>query len=254
MLSCRPFHLSMEFTIVMITAVYIPPQANTKSALEQLQSAITNYMSAYPDSDVVAAIDINRASLKSPMPKFFKNVNGPTREKNTLDQFHTSIPGTYKAILLPHLGLLDHMSLSLILAYKPLICRQKPTIKTVQVWTEEALSALQDCFETTDWDIFAERTDLEVHTTAVLSYVNFCAENVVDMLTKVFPNQKLWLNSKVRTLLRARDSAFKFGSPLECREVQKGLRKGIIEAKRRYKLNIEEHFNNKDSRCIWQGI
>lgn len=36
--------------------------------------------------------------------------------------------------------------------------------------------------------------------------------------------------------------------------MQKGLRMGLKEAKRRYKQNIEEHFNNKDSRCMWQGI
>lgn len=91
---------------------------------------------------------------------------------------------------------------------------------------------------------------MEEHTTAVLSYINFCAENVVDTKTKVFPYQKLWLNSEEQTLLRGRDSAFKSGSPLENREVQKGLMRRIKEAKRRYKQNIEEHFNNKDSTFI----
>ncbi|KAI3373024.1 hypothetical protein L3Q82_023467, partial [Scortum barcoo] len=37
----------------------------------------------------------------------------------------------------------------------------RPTTRTVQVWTEEASSALQDCFECTDWEVFKEGTDLD---------------------------------------------------------------------------------------------
>lgn len=76
----------------------------------------------------------------------------------------------------PHLGGSAH--LSLVPAYKPLSCRQRPSTKTVRVQTKKASSALQDCFEVTDWGIFAKGTDLEGHTSAVLSYINFCAESV----------------------------------------------------------------------------
>ena len=51
-------------------------------------------------------------------------------------------------------------------------------MKTVKVWTEEASWALQDCFEDTDWDVFAEEKDLEGHMSAVHSNINFCAETV----------------------------------------------------------------------------
>lgn len=123
------------------------------------------------------------------------------------------------------------------------------------VWTEEATSAPQDCFDTTDWDVFAEGTDLEGHTTAVLSYINFCDENVAETKTnRAFPNQKLWLNSEVWTLLRAWNSAFKSAMPPEYKEGQNRLRKGIRVAKNRYNQHIEEHFNNNESRCMWQGI
>ncbi len=36
MLLCRPFWLPREFTAIIITAVYIPPQANTDQALKEL--------------------------------------------------------------------------------------------------------------------------------------------------------------------------------------------------------------------------
>ena len=85
-------------------------------------------------------------------------------------------------------------------------------MKTVKVWTEEGTSALQDCLEDTDWDVFADGTDLEGHTSAVLSYINFCAEGVSETKTvKVLPNQRLWFSSKVKTLLRTQDLAFKSG-------------------------------------------
>ncbi|KAI3358706.1 hypothetical protein L3Q82_015114 [Scortum barcoo] len=84
----------------------------------------------------------------------------------TLDQVYCNIPGAYKAVAAPHLGMSDHISVNLIPAYKPLICRTRPTTRTVQVWTEEASSALQDCFECTDWEVFKEGTDLDGYTSS----------------------------------------------------------------------------------------
>lgn len=62
MLSCRPFYLPKDFTTV-IRAVWKQPQANTKPALEQLQSAIINSMLAPPDRIVMAAGDFNHGNF-----------------------------------------------------------------------------------------------------------------------------------------------------------------------------------------------
>ncbi|KAI3377604.1 hypothetical protein L3Q82_008437 [Scortum barcoo] len=79
--------------------------------------------------------------------------------------------------------------------------RTRPTTRTVQVWTEEASSALQDCF---DWEVFKEGTDLDGYTSSVLSYLKFCTDAVLPTKTiKVFPNQKPWLDSTVKPLLKA---------------------------------------------------
>ncbi len=40
MLLCRPFWLPREFTVIIITAVYIPPQANTDQVLKKLYGNI----------------------------------------------------------------------------------------------------------------------------------------------------------------------------------------------------------------------
>ncbi|KAI3369260.1 hypothetical protein L3Q82_007515 [Scortum barcoo] len=72
---------------------------------------------------------------------------------------------------------------------------------TVQVWTEEASSALQDCFECTDWEVFKEKV--------LFTYLKFCTDTVLPTKTiKVFPNQKPWLDSTVKPLLKACDAAY----------------------------------------------
>ncbi len=194
-LKCRPFYVPREFTAILITGVYIPPRANAKMALEELHNIINSQMNAYPEGAVIIAGDFNRTDLKTVMPKLHTNVHFPTRDKNILDQVYTNIPGAYKATLSPHLGLSDHISIEMILSYRPLICRTQPAVKTVQVWNDEAISQLQDCFENTDWELFAQSTDLEEYSSSVLAYIAFCTDTVLTTKTiMVFPNQKSWFN------------------------------------------------------------
>ncbi|KAI3356676.1 hypothetical protein L3Q82_003360 [Scortum barcoo] len=132
----------------------------------------------------------------------------------------------------PHLGMSDHISVNLIPAYKPLICRTRPTTRTVQVWTEEASSALQDCFECTDWEVFKEGTDLDGYTSSsVLSYLKFCTDAVLPTKTiKVFSNRKSWLDSTVKPLLKACDAAYRSGDKLaySIAHYRKELKKGLL--------------------------
>ena len=149
----------------------------------------------------------------------------------------------------------DHISVELIPAYKPLACRTKPTTRTVQVWTEEASSALQDCFEHTVWSVFSEEADLEGYTSSVLSYIQFCTDAVLPVKTiTVFPNQKPWLDSTVRSLLKARDTAYRSGDRMAYSRARAELKKGIIQAKLRYKDRVEDHFNSNNPRSMWRGI
>ncbi len=108
------------------------------------------------------------------------------------------------------IGQSDHLSLFLT-PYKPHISRTKPHTKTVQMWTQEVSSALQGCFKDTRWNLF-ERSDIEHHTTTVLSYITFCTDTVTSKKQiKVFPNQKPWFNNTVRQLLRSRGAVLRSG-------------------------------------------
>ncbi|KAK0135194.1 RNA-directed DNA polymerase from mobile element jockey [Merluccius polli] len=252
---CRPFKLVREFCAVIITAVYIPPRANAKLALEELYRFISEQMNAYPEAAVIVAGDFNHVELKAVFPKFQKQIKFPTRENNILDQVYCNISGAYRAVAAPHLGMSDHISVELLPAYVPVICRTRPTTKTVQVWSEEASSTLQDCFEHTDWGVFKEASDLETYTTSVLDYVQFCTDAVLPTKTiKVFPNQKPWMDSTVRSLLRARDTAFRSGDRLAYSSARRELREGIQLAKHRHKHRIEEHFREDNPRSMWRGI
>lgn len=208
---CRPFYLPREFTVVMMTAVYIPPEDNSKVAIGQLHGSISSQMSKYPDAVFIVAGDFNHADLKAVLPKFHQHVKCATRGANTLDKVYTNIKLGYRAIQQPHLGKSDHMSLLLIPAYAPLRKTAPTIIKTVKTWPDDASLQLQDCFNRTNWDVF-EHHDLDVFTDSVLCYIKNCTDNVtVDKRIRVFPNQKPWMTREVQRLLRERNSTFRSG-------------------------------------------
>ncbi len=88
--------------------------------------------------------------------KIHQHIDFPTREKNTLDFVYTTQRGAYKALPLPHLGTSDHITVMPMPGYRPLVKVNKPVHKQIQVWPEGSSEALQDCFDTTDWDMFKQ--------------------------------------------------------------------------------------------------
>ena len=60
---------------------------------------------------------------------------------------------------------------------------------------DEADAKLQDCFATTDWNIFWDSSDgIEEYTTSVTGFINKCIEGVVPTVT-TYPNQKPWITA-----------------------------------------------------------
>lgn len=73
-----------------------------------------------------------------------------------------------------------------------------------------------------------EQPDIELHTTTVLSYINFCIDNVTSKKQlKIFPNQKPWFNNSVRVLLKTRDAALRSGDREAYRKAREDLDRGI---------------------------
>lgn len=67
---CCPFYLPLEFSSIFVTAVYIPPQADTGLALSELHDALSSNINKHPDAATIIAGDFNKAKLRQVMPNF----------------------------------------------------------------------------------------------------------------------------------------------------------------------------------------
>ncbi len=86
---CLPFYLPREFSSIVVTAVYIPPQADTSLALSKLHDELSGYINKHPDAASIITGEFNKANLKKVMPIFHQHVSYPTRGPNTLDHCYT---------------------------------------------------------------------------------------------------------------------------------------------------------------------
>ncbi|CAJ1076957.1 uncharacterized protein LOC125983400 [Xyrichtys novacula] len=251
---CRPFYLPREFSVVILTAVYIPPDANAKVASNHLHSSIGSQESKYPDAVHIVAGDFNHADLKTVLPKFYQHVKCTTRGDKTLDKVYSNIKLGYRAKPLPHLGQSDHLSLLLIPAYAPLR-KSTPTItKTVTTWPDGASQQLQDCLDRTNWEVFLHH-DLEIFTGSVLGYIQHCIATVtVEKQIRIYPNQKPWMTREVQQLLRERNTAFRSGDQVLYSAARADLKRGVKGAKSDYRRRIEAHLESNNSRQVWQGV
>ncbi len=123
---CRPFYLPQEFSSIVVTAVYIPPQADTSSALSKLYDVLSEYINKHPDAASIIAEDFNKANLKKIMPNFHQHVSCPTRGPNTLDHCYTQFKNAYKARSLAAFGKSDHADIFLTPEYKQRIVQKPP--------------------------------------------------------------------------------------------------------------------------------
>ncbi len=131
-LLCRPFWLPREFTAIIITAVYIPPQANTDQALKELYRNISEQETAHPDAVFVITGDFNKANFRTIAPKYFQHVTINTRGDRILDHCYTSFRDAYTSLPRPPFGKSDHSSVLLLPAYRQKLKCEAPALRTVQ--------------------------------------------------------------------------------------------------------------------------
>ncbi len=123
-------------------------------------------------------------------------------------------------------------------------------------------SALQDCFQDTDWNMFKEadtynnHTDLQEYTETVTAYIKNCIDDVT--VTKTITtraNRKPWMTAEVHGLLKTRDEAFRSGDKAALKTARANLSRGIKNAKRSYAPKNTDYFtDSRDTRSLWQGI
>ena len=110
----------------------------------------------------------------------------------------------YKALPHPPLGKSEYNYILLIPAYKQKLKKEVPV--PIRKLSGEADAKLQDCFASTDWNIFQDSSDgIEEFTTWVTSIINKCMDDIVP----TYLNEKKWITGQIRTELIARAAAFK---------------------------------------------
>ncbi len=61
---CRPFYLPREISPIIVTAVYISPQADTGLALSKLHDVLSGYINKHPDTAFIIVGNFNKANLR----------------------------------------------------------------------------------------------------------------------------------------------------------------------------------------------
>ncbi len=140
---CCPFYLPREFSSIVVTAVYIPPQADTSLALSKLHDELSGYINKHPDAAYIIAGDFNKANLKKVMPNFHQHISCPTRGLNTLDHCYTQFKNAYKAHSLPAFGKSDHAAIFLTPDYKQKIVHEPPVEREVTRWSSHSEATLR---------------------------------------------------------------------------------------------------------------
>ncbi len=256
MLLCRPFWLPREFTAIIITAVYIPPQANTDQALRELYGNISEQETAHPDAAFVITGDFNKANFRTIAPKYFQHITINTRGVRVLDHCYSPFRDAYKSLPHPPFGKSDHSSVLLLPAY-----RQKLNVKHPPSGQFNAGRPIgrytTGLFDHVDWDMFraASDDDIEAYSDTVTCFIRKCIEDVIPTkIIRIYP-------TKNRGLTVMFDQPCQRGHlPLNPETLTIGnkpvtnLRRSIKAAKRQYKNKVEEQFNNNNPRSMWQGI
>ncbi len=237
---CRPFYLPREFTSILVSAVYIPPQADTSVALSNLHDEISGYINKHPDAACIIAGDFNKANLKKVLPNFINTY--PVQPE---DWIHW-ITATLRSITPTkptHCRLLaksDHVAIFLTPEYKQRIAREPPVEREVTRWSPHSEATLQASLDDVDWDMFrASSSDVSEFTDVAVSFVNTLTEQATETVTiRTFTNQKPWVDRSIHDAVNHRTAAYNAGllsgNMSEYKTSCYALRRAIRAAKRRY--------------------
>ena len=159
------YYLPIEFSLVIVTVVYIPCQADTMTALKELHWTLCKLETTYPEAAFIVAGDFNKANLRKTLKKFYQHIDWSTRSAKTLDHHYSNFQDANKAPS-PPFGKLDHDLILLIPSYRQKLKQEVPVLRSIQCWSDQTESMLQDCFDHVDWNMFrvASENNIDKYT------------------------------------------------------------------------------------------
>ena len=119
--------------------------------------------------------DINAGKLKSVLHNFYQHAICTTRGEETLDHLYSTHTDTYKALPRPLFCKSDHNYILPIPTYKQKFKQELSLMRSIRIWSDEMDAKLQDCFASTDWNMFWDSSDnIEEYITSVTGFINKC--------------------------------------------------------------------------------
>ena len=135
-------------------------------------------------------------------------------------------------------------------------------MRQVRVWPAGAIAALENCFECTDWDMFKAAATYNRHTQvgeyaeSVSAYNQKCMEDICvikNITTRA--NEKPWMDSEVRAMMKACNVTFKSGDVMALRTSRANLNRATRIAKRAHAQKAQNFFHDPtNTRRMWQAI
>lgn len=250
----RPSYLPREYTCITIIVVYIPPDGNKGNAINLLTQAIDTALCQNPDSALFVSGDFNQSELPRNI-RLIQLVEKATRGSNTIDLFYTNLAkdSFTLSVLLP-LGESDHNVVFLKSRYATVYRTIEPQKITFRDFNRTEIAILNDCFNLTDWDALWEE-DIDMTTDAITSYINFCKNMIVPTKTvKLYANNRPWINSEIKRLLKQRYDSYKKGCA-NYKALNKAIQAKIRSMKTEFKNKILAANNQgKGSKYFWDGL
>jgi hypothetical protein len=134
----------------------------------------------------------------------------------------------------PNFSKYDHIAILLQPTYSKKLKAKAVSVMTVQKWSDDALSELRDCLQTTNIDVFRVATDnSHDYTATVICYISWCTFICVPpRIYRRFPNQKPCFNQEIQAKIREWSMAFQSGNEQQYRLARYALLKSIRTAKK----------------------
>lgn len=97
-IKCHPFYLPREFTSVIATVVYIPPQADTGMAWSELHDVLSSFQNKDSGAALIVAGDFNKVNFGQVMPNFYQHVSCLSRGDRIFDHCYMPYKQGYEAV------------------------------------------------------------------------------------------------------------------------------------------------------------